>query len=573
MGGTLARIAAVLAAGAIFAFGGAARGVAAPIVLAAGAASAALLGQAEAADGAARIEDVRAGRVPFVTYARYARKGWPVSMWLRFSVATTQRHDRSSWLLVLPRTFESADLYRAGRPALHTGMYVPYAKRPSALYVPAFHIEDADLGGAPLLLHVVYYPDVPVAIHLVTEHAFFLWNEPYRVIEGLFLGTLIAVAFFNLFVFGVMRDRSALYYVTFIAFMIANEIIATGIGDEYFWPSAGSNARLAAYASSFLCFTAFLFFVRAFLRTKEEAPACDRTLLISYAVYAVVQIAQVTVPGGQTLVPLVLLVQMLAMLATIAVAVLRYRSGFQSARYFAAAFIPSTIGVLANLYYNAFIPGGNWFWASNGVEIGTMLQSIVLSFSVIDRLRLLQIESKRTRTELTAVSAHAKKMQTLALFDPLTGLANRIRFTDDLARALTRRSADGKRFAVLYCDLDGFKNINDLFGHRFGDEVLRVLAARLSSSLRAQDLIARLGGDEFAVLLEFINSPGQADHVANMLAHLLDEPIVLEGKIMPIGISVGRSVFPDDGQSIDELLHAADMRMYEMKQQRKAAAS
>lgn len=532
------------------------------ITLGAGQSRAAVLPLAEAAA-------TRNG--PFVPFAQFEASGRPVSYWLRFTIRPAGPGDSARWLLTVPRGFVRADFYHADGSLEKAGMDASYAQRASAIGVPSFRIRKTDYGRM-LLLHVAYYRDTRPDIGLITEHAFFVSTRPYQMIEGLFLGVLLAVAFFNLFLFGVTRERSALWYVAFIGALLVNEVVATGLGDQYLWPDAAFDIHAVGYVTSFLCFTAFFFFERDFLRTKTEARGLDRVLLVTFGVYAAVQGAQTVLAAGGTVVELLFFVQVASMLVTAAIALARLRAGFSPARYFVLGFIPSTIGVGANLYYLTFAPSGNWFWASNGVEVGTMIQSIILSFSVVDRLRMLQHETRRTRSELTAVSAHAKKMQTLALFDPLTGLSNRIRFTDDLHRALQRRAQDGKRFAVLYCDLDAFKNINDDFGHRFGDEVLKIVAARLGASLRGQDLIARLGGDEFAVLLEFVSSPAQADHVSEMLAHLLDEPVVVDGKIMPIGISVGRAVYPDDGETMDALLHVADLRMYAMKQRRKASA-
>ncbi len=544
-------------------------GSAAPITLRGGSGS--VLSSAGVAAGSASAGDVRAGRVRFVPFAQYRPAGWPVSLWLRFSLSSGSERS-SPWLLIVPRLFESADFYHADGTHEANGMYVPYALRANGLYVPSFTMRSGDFTGAPLYLHVVYYPEQPLAVRFHTEHWFFLWNEPYRIVEGIFLGVMLALAMLNFFVFGVMRDRSGLFYAAYLVMMALNEIVSTGIGEQYLWPAAGASVRVLSIGTAFSSITLFLFFSRALLQTREEARRCDIALLVSYGIYAVLQIAQIAISGGQVLVPFVLGVTLAGMIVTIVVGAIRLRGGYRPARFFILAFAPSTIGVFANLWYDAYFPPGNWFWAANGVELGTMLQSLVLSFSVIDRLRLLQSETNRTRSELSAVSAHAKKMQALALYDPLTGLSNRIRFTDELSRAVARRAQDGKGFAVLFCDLDGFKAINDLFGHRFGDDVLKIVAERMACSLRGEDMIARLGGDEFAVLLEFVSSPLQADHVAEMLAHLLDEPIVLDGKIMPIGISVGRALFPQDGSTIDELLHAADLRMYQMKQARKATA-
>jgi len=500
----------------------------------------AVLPYAQVADGTASFADVQAGRVVFVPFARYRARGSPASMWVRFTLASAESHDKRRWLLAVPREFESAELYGAG------------ASRPRApVYVPAFRILDSDFGGAPLYLRVRYYADVPPLIRLIDEHDFFTWSEPYRLVEGAFIGVLAAVALFNMFVFGIMRDRSAVLYVVYILTMIANELVTTGIGDEYLWPGIALSARFGGYATNFAAFATFLIFARSFLRTREEAPRWDRALIAAFAVYAVVQIAEVFLPGGNALVPALLLVEFGAMLVTALAGVFRLRSGYQPARFFVVAFVPSMLGVLANLYYDAFVPAGNSFLAANGVELGTMLQAAILSFSIVDRMRILERE---------------------ALVDPLTSLPNRMHFTQELTDAIERAGRESRAVGVLFVDLDRFKRINDQYGHRFGDEVLRAIGKRLCARVRKNDIVARLGGDEFAVILENVGSVQLVERVAEQVAHLLDDPVVIDGKQMPIGISVGRALYPDDGKTIDDLLHAADLRMYQMKQSQTAVS-
>lgn len=532
-----------------------------------------LLRYAQVADGAATIASVRAGSVAFVPFARYSPRGLPHALWIRFTVENTERNDRRRWLLLIPRTFESAELYRGADAPLRTGMGVAFRDRPLDLYVSGFRLLDRDFGGSPIYLRVTYYADVPPVITLINEHAFWAWNEPYRLVEGAFIGVLAAVALFNMFVFGIMRDKSALLYVVYILMMLANELVTTGIGDEYLWPALAVNSRLGAYLTSILAFASFLIFARAFLRTRRESPVWDRALIGAFSVYALAQVVVAAVPAASAFTSAVLIIQFCAMLITALAGFFRLRSGYEPARFFVLAFVPFMIGVFANLYYDTFVPPGDWFWASNGVEFGTMFQAAILSFSIIDRLRILQREQSRARSELSKVSAHALEMQQLALVDPLTGVANRMHFTHELTDAIRRAEREGRKTAVLFADLDYFKRINDRFGHRFGDEVLRAVASRLQHRLRASDLVARLGGDEFAAILENAGTVERVDHVAAEIARLLDDPIIVEGELMPVGISVGRAIYPDDGTTTDELLHVADLRMYEMKQRGRATAS
>jgi diguanylate cyclase (GGDEF)-like protein/PAS domain S-box-containing protein len=151
-----------------------------------------------------------------------------------------------------------------------------------------------------------------------------------------------------------------------------------------------------------------------------------------------------------------------------------------------------------------------------------------------------------------------------AFHDDLTGLANRALLLDRLRQASARASRAGTRFAVLYVDLDGFKPINDSFGHPTGDAVLVAAAQRLREVVRVEDTVARLGGDEFAVLLEHEDVAPHAGMVAERLLAALREPIELEGRRLSVTASIGIAL-ADGGQEPLDLLRNADIAMYRAK--------
>jgi len=160
-----------------------------------------------------------------------------------------------------------------------------------------------------------------------------------------------------------------------------------------------------------------------------------------------------------------------------------------------------------------------------------------------------------------------QRLQYLAHHDALTNLPNRAMFLERLDHALTRARWTKRPLAVLFLDLDRFKNINDTLGHDIGDGALRVTAERLKSCVREGDTVARLGGDEFTVLLEDIANSADVPAVAQKITGALSRPFELEGREFAITTSIGISLFPSDGDDALKLLRNADTAMYRAKDQ------
>jgi diguanylate cyclase (GGDEF)-like protein/PAS domain S-box-containing protein len=170
--------------------------------------------------------------------------------------------------------------------------------------------------------------------------------------------------------------------------------------------------------------------------------------------------------------------------------------------------------------------------------------------------------------EITEIVEARERIAALAYSDALTGLANRASFTPALEHAVRRARRNGAKLAVLYLDLDGFKQVNDSHGHETGDRLLVEVARRLRGALRASDLLARLGGDEFVAVLEDLPAPPAAELVARKLVAEIDRPypILSGGGTCRVSASVGVSLFPADADSPRELLQRADAAMYRAKQ-------
>lgn len=167
------------------------------------------------------------------------------------------------------------------------------------------------------------------------------------------------------------------------------------------------------------------------------------------------------------------------------------------------------------------------------------------------------------------ISAHKELEMRLshdALHDALTGLPNRVMFNDRFARVLESARRYGRRAAVLYVDLDGFKSVNDQWGHAAGDQLLQQVARRLEDCVRAEDTVARLGGDEFGIVLAAIDQVEDCEVVADKVLSAMAQPFVLDSAVAQVSASVGAGLYPRHGSDADALLAQADAAMYAAKQ-------
>jgi diguanylate cyclase (GGDEF)-like protein/PAS domain S-box-containing protein len=167
--------------------------------------------------------------------------------------------------------------------------------------------------------------------------------------------------------------------------------------------------------------------------------------------------------------------------------------------------------------------------------------------------------------DVTAARTEREQLKHRADHDALTGLANRHCLQQRLAQAIARAQRHGVSFAVIFVDLDGFKLINDNFGHETGDEILRQLGGRLTGILRLSDTAARVGGDEFVLLLEDIDTRS-APMVVDRMIQVLGQPFAVRGHEFMISCCAGFARYPGDGDDPETLLRNADQAMYEIKQ-------
>lgn len=207
--------------------------------------------------------------------------------------------------------------------------------------------------------------------------------------------------------------------------------------------------------------------------------------------------------------------------------------------------------------YRVIWPDGSIHWLR---ETGNVVKNV--HDSVIKMMGVVR--------DITEEKAWASQLHTLAHNDALTGLPNRLVLEERLSRALERARDSGTRVVLVFLDLNGFKDINDLHGHAAGDRILVAAANRLKHLMRVSDTVARIGGDEFVLIFEGLAQQGigLSEEIHRLCAKVLVElsvPISLDEQQVRIGSSLGVAVFPDHAVSMDTLIHIADLAMYDAK--------
>lgn len=201
------------------------------------------------------------------------------------------------------------------------------------------------------------------------------------------------------------------------------------------------------------------------------------------------------------------------------------------------------------------LPGGKRLWSTTLTPImeDGRVSYIVGSANDITERKKLELE-----------------LEQYANYDKLTGLPNRRLFFDRLERMLLESERNKQKFALLFIDLDGFKDINDNFGHKIGDEVLTIVGNRLFTCVRKSDTVARMGGDEFTVIIRNIDNSKSVIKLVEKIRSCIQEIIKIDDIACKVDSSIGMAIYPDDGLDSDALLKNADTAMYNLKRTKKS---
>lgn len=412
-------------------------------------------------------------------------------------------------------------------------------------------------------------------------------------LQALYFGVVIAIGFYNLMLFFALRDLSYLLYVAFAACVALGLAAFTGLGVEYIWGDRPAWSMMGVNVPSAAAAVAILLFTRRVLTTQALVPRLDRLIKLFIGANAVSFF--VLMGWFRAFTPFFVVISAATALFLLIVGVVCATKRRRSAYFFVAAFFTILMAVALTHLRNLGVLPTNVF-TSDGTQIGSALEMLLLSFALADRYnafrrekveaqaqalqaqgqlveslkaseQLLETRVQERTAELRRLNA---KLEALSVTDSLTGVANRRRFDDMLANEWTRAARLDQSLAIGLLDVDWFKQYNDHYGHQAGDECLRQVARVLAENVgRTGDLVARYGGEEFVFIAPATNGEGALDMARRVCQSL--RALELPHALSPFGCvtaSIGvAAVSPLNGNTPDELLRAADRALYAAKEQ------
>lgn len=519
--------------------------------------------------GALKIEDVIAGQLSFrEPDSAYATLGMRnVVLWLRIPVrveadVATDGGADSLWIFDIDYALiNRVDLYvvRDGRTVSHSvlGNAQPNAEKPLASRAHAVALRFAPGTDLEIFARVDTMGAMILPITLNTLSAYHKGETQEQMLQGLFTAIALGLLFYSLLQWRGVNESLYLKYALLVLASGTFSVHFFGIGEQYLWTDNDWIERHLAGITSLAAAAAAALFVEDILRselgrwTRRVLRIVATVLLFAAAAHAV---------------------------------------GLLSIR--GVGFIMNTIGVMPSLlgvpaalrlWQRGDIVGvyllTAWigYFVASAIMVGMVLGKIDVTFltmhsfqlgATLDMLifmRIAVVRSAEVHVAAQRANRERDSLISMAHSDPLTGLINR-RGLNDALPALLESTPLHKNLAVYLLDLDGFKPINDLFGHDVGDELLVLVGSRLRSAVRADDLVARVGGDEFVVIVGGLEGNESAQELGQKLLISICQPYQLKSHICEVGVTIGYALAPEDGREAKTLLKVADTAMYLGKQ-------
>jgi diguanylate cyclase (GGDEF)-like protein len=510
-------------------------------------------------------------------------------VWLRLPVRS-RADEAQEWRIEFQyASVDRIDLYDvSAQSTVHQqgGDTMPFAARSQAHRNPVFVLRLAPGEDRTLYFRAHSQGSLTLSSSLWALAAFHRHSEAGYAANALYFGTAIALAAYNLLLFTMLRERTILLYVAFVLSFATGLASVTGFGQQFLWPDAvrfGNRILAVGFALSSLLAALY---ARAYLDTGRYTPRWHRVLGVLALAHALV--LAIALVG-----PLRLSFQLMSIGGVLNAILILTCGAFcmwwrvPGARVLVLAWSALLLGALLMSLRNFGILPTN-FITANAMPIGSGLEMLLLSFGLAARFNELKRQKAEAQAALLEVQqaslraareherlleqrvaertdqleAANARLRELASHDALTGLPNRAALDAHLEAAVERERA---QLRVLLIDLDGFKPINDRYGHATGDRVLSLVAQRIRDCVGAGDFAARLGGDEFVVLTRLGEREAEVRALSDRIRDAVATPIALDDGVVRITASIGIAGSDSDNADARALLMRADRAMYAAK--------
>jgi diguanylate cyclase (GGDEF)-like protein len=507
--------------------------------------------------------------------------------WLKLRIANLSTAQRDSMLEIYYPRLAEVDFYRLSNgmstQIVRTGFARPFADR---AYEHRFFILPISMvaeSWQTIYVRVKSPTSLEVPAQLWTKQAFHTYEILDHMTQATYFGMFLAMAMFNILLWISLRERGYLFYVLFSTSIAVALASSTGVGMQYLWRDAPAGWTSISFAvAGHLGLVWLISFARHVISTATLVPRLDQGLKLAIWLNVILACTNFIAYTSKISATMIALSSLLLLVCAVIGAI----RGQRSAILFSIAFLVLLIGSVANsLRMLGFLPVN--VLTLSGIQIGSALEMIFLSFTLADRFHLLRAEKEKAQQRLVETLQNSEqvleervsqrtdelkvlnqRLAAISVTDSLTGIANRRRFDDVLQEEWTRAVRSKQPLALAMLDVDFFKSYNDHSGHVAGDECLRQVASLFVATVcRAGDLAARYGGEEFA----FIAPLTERESALAMAQKTCDA--IFEMKIphehSPFGfltVSIGVSVMlPDENSSPEELLRQADQALYQAK--------
>ncbi|RQO36373.1 GGDEF domain-containing protein [Herminiimonas sp. KBW02] len=513
--------------------------------------------------------------------------------WFRFEVDNPSTDVRNMMLVLRTAWLDDISVYTPEGEGSYRGIQLgdslPFVQRlhPNPQFLVDLQVQP---GKQTYYLRIRSTQALLSPIELWDAQAFYDNDRLLLGYFGMFYGVVLVMLLYNAFIWGSTRDRSYLYYCLYLAAFFIMNFSYNGFSFQYLWPELPRWANLTYTSWVFLYQLMAIIFAMVFLETAKRLPRMHRVLcLFLYAMVAAWLFTLIfadPVLHNATGVYFVFLYSPLTAIAGF----LAWRAGFPAARFFVVASMGNLVGAfITAMTVSGFMPYS--FVTFHAVEFGILLDVILLSLALADRIKFLRLQNEATEkriiehqleshallhqakddlerivSERTAELCKARdEAERLSRIDALTGAYNRRYFNEVATLEFAKVRRHHQPLSMISFDIDLFKLINDNYGHAAGDEVIRAAASVSRNAVREIDFVARIGGEEFAILL-----PGSTAEQAAATAERLRELVIAEeihyqGKKLAFTASFGVAQLKDSDPSFEALLQRADEMMYRAK--------